>query len=341
MDPFQMPKAFCIVQTFVIYYSAWSLTGVCAAFTFATSSCVLWPSATTRPATATLAWKNKYYFPIFVFPLACLSISLPVLLNVNAIQPTDDLHCDASHPEWGRFLGYAGLSMILTIPCLFLSAIAARRVLQLHRDIQHSRYSFKHSTGHFHSRSQTSKERNVPSVKSPIISPGNTTPTSVDPVMLYSSQPTSPTGRADEAPCDVPAVSPPATFGALATSPTSPKRSETWEALGSLEEVVELDPRRQMGSMMLSCKSHLPTEHAPPPKPNLAPAIWRLILFQMAFFIIQCLAALSTIIDVARHQPTPTPFGSQHVALILVAWGPAVVFGHSPAVRRQLMFWKR
>ena len=136
MNPFQMPKAFCIgertgllaqlparsydaVQTFVIYYSAWSLSGICGAFTFATSSSVLWPSFTKRPASScvnsvqpsnftrrkihfsrTLAWKNKYYFPILVFPLACLSISLPVLLNVNAVQPTDDLHCDASHPEW-------------------------------------------------------------------------------------------------------------------------------------------------------------------------------------------------------------------------------------------------
>lgn len=52
-----------------------------------------------------------------------------------------------------------------------------------------------------------------------------------------------------------------------------------------------------------------------------------------AFFIIQCLAGLSTVIDVARHQPTPTPFGSQHVALILVGWGPAVVFGEYTALR--------
>lgn len=50
-----------------------------------------------------------------------------------------------------------------------------------------------------------------------------------------------------------------------------------------------------------------------------------------AFFIIQCLAGLSTMIDVAQHQPTPTPFGSQHVALILVGWGPAVVFGECTA----------
>lgn len=136
MNPFRMPKVFCTgervglppqppverydaVQTFVIYYSAWSLTGICAAFTFATSSLVLWPSPMKRSDVScvksvqtssftrrkmnlsrTLAWKNKYYFPILIFPLACLSVSLPVLLRVDAIEPTDDLHCDASHPEW-------------------------------------------------------------------------------------------------------------------------------------------------------------------------------------------------------------------------------------------------
>ncbi|KAI9460795.1 hypothetical protein HD554DRAFT_2132394, partial [Boletus coccyginus] len=341
-------------QTLVIYYSAWSLTGVCATFTFATSSSVLWPS----PTTSALAWKNKYYLPILVFPLVCLSISLPVLISMDAIQPTDDLHCDATQPEWSRFLGYAGFSMILTIPCLFLSAAAARRVLQLHRTIQRSNNSFMKNTGRHRSRSQLSNEQNTSSerVQSAVILASDTTLAPVGPEMLYSLQPAG--GRAgvrstalyhdtDRSPCAI--------FGALSASH---ERFETWDTLGSIEEDGELDPRRQMGGMMLSCKRYLPSR-----VPNLAPAIWRLILFQLwvseysyafgmlisefvvfdcrAFFIIQCLAGLSTVIDVARHQPTPTPFGSQHVALILVGWGPAVVFGHLPAVRRQLMFWRR
>ena len=136
MDPYQMPRAFCTgervglpalplaesycpAQTFIIYYSAWSLTGVCAAFTFATSSSVLWPSSTKRPGASyvtlvqpstvarwmmhssrMLAWKRIYCLPIFAFPLVCLCVSVPVLLHIDAIQPTEDLHCDASKPEW-------------------------------------------------------------------------------------------------------------------------------------------------------------------------------------------------------------------------------------------------
>ena len=167
----------------------------------------------------------------------------------------------ASHPNFdqcrGRFLGYAGFPMILTIPCLFLSAAAACRVHQLNRTIQRiqrSRYSFTKSTARVHSRSQLSNERTVPSERavSPVISPSGTTPASVDPEMLYSSQPTS--GRADVrggALHDNPDVSPATTFGALSTSH---RRSETWEVLGSIEDGDELDSRRQMGDMMLSCK---------------------------------------------------------------------------------------
>jgi hypothetical protein len=51
-------------------------------------------------ASRTLAWRNCYSLPIVVFPLGALAVAIPVLLSLHAIQPTDDLHCDASHPIW-------------------------------------------------------------------------------------------------------------------------------------------------------------------------------------------------------------------------------------------------
>jgi hypothetical protein len=45
--------------------------------------------------------------------------------------------------------------------------------------------------------------------------------------------------------------------------------------------------------------------------------------------MVSILASISTVIDVAMQRPTPTPFGTQHVALLLAAWGPAMVFGES------------
>jgi uncharacterized membrane protein len=47
------------------------------------------------------------------------------------------------------------------------------------------------------------------------------------------------------------------------------------------------------------------------------------------FFFILILASLSTVIDLIREQTVPTAFGTQHFAILLVAWCPAVVFGSS------------
>ncbi|KAI0293997.1 hypothetical protein BC826DRAFT_910271, partial [Russula brevipes] len=47
------------------------------------------------------------------------------------------------------------------------------------------------------------------------------------------------------------------------------------------------------------------------------------------FFFILVLASLSTLIDLVKDRDTPTSFGTQHIAIILAAWCPAVVFGSS------------
>ncbi|PFH48091.1 hypothetical protein AMATHDRAFT_150611 [Amanita thiersii Skay4041] len=78
---------------------------------------------------------------------------------------------------------------------------------------------------------------------------------------------------------------------------------------------------------------------------NLTPAFWRIIIFQVfvafvlhlvrveinlwhrLFTLVQVLACISTVIDIATHRPQPRAFGTQHIALLLAAWGPAIVFG--------------
>lgn len=49
------------------------------------------------------------------------------------------------------------------------------------------------------------------------------------------------------------------------------------------------------------------------------------------FFFILILASLSTVIDLVRGQRVPIAFGTQHFAILLVAWCPAIVFGSSPS----------
>jgi len=67
--------------------------------------------------------------------------------------------------------------------------------------------------------------------------------------------------------------------------------------------------------------------------PGLHPAIWRMVVYQLVFFFILILASLSTFIDLIRHRTSPTSFGTQHIAILLVAWCPAIVFGCLPGVR--------
>ncbi|GLB39121.1 hypothetical protein LshimejAT787_0602830 [Lyophyllum shimeji] len=63
--------------------------------------------------------------------------------------------------------------------------------------------------------------------------------------------------------------------------------------------------------------------------PTITPVVYRIITFQLAFTIIQPLSSLTTLIDVIKHR-TPAPFGTQHVALLLSAWGPVVIFMRWP-----------
>ena len=59
-----------------------------------------------------------------------------------------------------------------------------------------------------------------------------------------------------------------------------------------------------------------------------------LVLVLRVFFFILILASLSTVIDLIRNRVIPTAFGTQHIAILLVAWCPAIVFGPSPSIPR-------
>lgn len=74
------------------------------------------------------------------------------------------------------------------------------------------------------------------------------------------------------------------------------------------------------------------------PLPTLTPAMYRIITFQLAFTIIQPLSSITTLIDVIKHRP-PAPFGTQHVALLISAWGPVVIFMQWPDVRKRYTLW--
>ncbi|KAI0076511.1 hypothetical protein K474DRAFT_1597770 [Panus rudis PR-1116 ss-1] len=51
------------------------------------------------------------------------------------------------------------------------------------------------------------------------------------------------------------------------------------------------------------------------------------IAFQIVVSVLQIFAAITSLIDISRGRTAPTSFGTQHVALLLVAWAPFMVFG--------------
>lgn len=85
---------------------------------------------------------------------------ITAVVKLDAAKPSDDMHCDAQ-PIWCdifskkhcsmnsmilrnrvRFLGYAGVSVAVSIPCFFVAAFTAWKLIKAHNDSQqsHRRY---------------------------------------------------------------------------------------------------------------------------------------------------------------------------------------------------------
>ncbi|KAI0826469.1 hypothetical protein BC629DRAFT_1456534 [Irpex lacteus] len=131
MDPFRMPEAFCIAQSTVIH-TAWScLAGLCGAMSCTTTAANSNPSllAELLRLTTTLPFRISL---LLIFPLVTFGLNIGFTLQLHATKPMDSLNCDVTHPLWIRLLGYAGTSLLLSIPSFFLSCLAATRLVTPH-----------------------------------------------------------------------------------------------------------------------------------------------------------------------------------------------------------------
>ncbi|KAF9068846.1 hypothetical protein BDP27DRAFT_1203312, partial [Rhodocollybia butyracea] len=125
MDPFLMPRSFCIAQTLLTGFASFLLTGVCATFTLGFSLAILKPGTWSLTAAKTSAWHPTYTITLIIFPILASAAQITAVLKLDAVRPFDSLVCDASNPEWIRFLGYAGTPILFSIPfsCLALMAV--------------------------------------------------------------------------------------------------------------------------------------------------------------------------------------------------------------------------
>ncbi|KAF8999070.1 hypothetical protein BDQ17DRAFT_1246859 [Cyathus striatus] len=140
MDPFLMPRAFCIAQTVIIGHSTFLMNGVAGAFAVATSLTVLKPKTWGLSSDVALKWRNIYYIPVVIFPFLATVVHIAFVFVFDSSKPSDNLHCDSSDPEWVRFLGYAGLPFLVSIPCMYLSVKSVFRVYKTNQHIQRARH---------------------------------------------------------------------------------------------------------------------------------------------------------------------------------------------------------
>ncbi|KAJ4468776.1 hypothetical protein J3R30DRAFT_3304490 [Lentinula aciculospora] len=403
-----MPRSFCIAQTLLIGFASFLLTGVCATFTMITSLAILRPGVWNSKMHT---WHPSYTLTLIIFPLFASVAQITAVLRLDAVQPADDLVCDASSPEWVRFLSYAGIPLVFSIPfsCLGLMALVRASRTQL-PTIERShnppiyddnsnltslppkrtrRKDMSNIFGPRNSPTPIPTPRAIPSpspsvayptspgrapinpgLSSPVLSarqfhlPFSPLPVNDDHDPLSSCH-SSTLENQDDTESLVSSIFP--TF-APPSHPGTPNARESpaydfidhlnyvdaeldyvrthgknqyefGKEAGDTDAVGEAWTRAEDGPSFQYTTRNLQAKFSAIPSPR--PALWRIVIFQLSFTLILVLACISTLIDVISRRTQPMPFGTQHVALLLAAWSPVVVFGSIPPNRRNLTFWKR
>ncbi|KAJ7136047.1 hypothetical protein C8R44DRAFT_392321 [Mycena epipterygia] len=138
MDPFSMPRAFCIAQAILIQCSIYGLTASAMTFLVAANFHIRKPKGWGSPE-RTFTWHPIYILPLAVYPLVNSVLYIALVLKYDAIQPTNDFQCDASHPLWVRLVGHLSPAVILFLPSVYLSATSIRTVRRTFKHIERAR----------------------------------------------------------------------------------------------------------------------------------------------------------------------------------------------------------
>lgn len=149
------------------------MTGVAAAFSYATSLSALKPKSWSQGGKgyvinsfsfrtsliqrySALVWRRCYICPIVVFPVVATVILIAVTVRFDKGEQSDNLLCDYNNPLWYvatshavmflltrdhriRFLSYAGGPVIVGIPCVYLSILSIVRISRTNKHLERSR----------------------------------------------------------------------------------------------------------------------------------------------------------------------------------------------------------
>ncbi|KAJ6571747.1 hypothetical protein B0H19DRAFT_1130982 [Mycena capillaripes] len=190
MDPYSMPRAFCLAQAILMNVGMYMIGGTCLAFCIATFLHVMKPKQW-GDISRSFQWRPIYILPIIVFPLVSSAVRIVLLLKYDAVQPADGLHCDASHHILVRIAGYTFPTILLFPPSLYLSAASIRRVFRTLKHVERARRDENEVTRQM--RRERHSEHHSFKQSGPMVSPGSGIPSSsrhrpLDPVKAEASR---------------------------------------------------------------------------------------------------------------------------------------------------------
>ncbi|KAJ7770542.1 hypothetical protein B0H16DRAFT_215130 [Mycena metata] len=378
MDPFKMPRGFCIAQAILFNAGLSMLGGISTVLCMATSLYTVKPKQW-GDVNKAFKWRRIYVLPAIAFPLLVFAVYFTLALKFDAIQPVDGMFCDMTNPLWVQVVGHALPTALLSIPCFWLSVQSLKRILATKRHVKRARRDENEVTRQIRRRfsdpsaipddysppSPCRENRDLPPAEtsralnfrvpffgqlsrplSPPPSPNSPTDgrTSVASSSFPTFAPIDKPGHAKDTPdgdADVAGRGSPS-LDEDSCAPTSIEGHETSDVL----ELVKTQTENEDGTFRLSYR-----ENATAPSrvshltqiPAQAPQIQLLVLAQISFPICLVIYSVSSIIEISLHRYLA--FGTQNVFQILSAWGPGLIFVGIPSVRAQLVknfaFWRR
>ncbi|KAF9254199.1 hypothetical protein L218DRAFT_578048 [Marasmius fiardii PR-910] len=121
MNPFLMPPGFCIAQTILISLGFFLVTGVASAFAY--EYVFTEKERRIESNSVSLPWRPFFVIPVIIYPMSSSVAQILLVLLLDAVHPIDNLQCDASHPLWVRFIGYAGNPLAFSLAFFILSSL--------------------------------------------------------------------------------------------------------------------------------------------------------------------------------------------------------------------------
>ncbi|KAJ7627612.1 hypothetical protein DFH06DRAFT_731560 [Mycena polygramma] len=137
MDPYSMPRAFCVAQAIGMSLGLYIIGGTCLAFCIAVCHQVLKPKQ--WGDVSRFQWRPIYFLPVIGIPFVASAVRIALVLKYDAVQPVDGLRCDASHHLFVRLAGDVLPTILMLPPAAYFSVVSARRVMRTLKHVERAR----------------------------------------------------------------------------------------------------------------------------------------------------------------------------------------------------------